>query len=97
MAKSEKQEDKQALASVMAHLVQNLTIVAIMLQAFMPETAQTIFEQLNIKKQNWDSIKNIDIKKGEIQVPSKVTPLFARLDVEEETKYLEDMIKGNKK
>ncbi len=68
-----------------------------MLQAFMPETADKIFKQLNIKPENWDSIKNINASKGIIEVPSKVTPLFARLDVEEETKYLEDLIKGNRK
>lgn len=68
-----------------------------MLQAFMPETANKIFKQLNIKPENWDSIKNIDVKNKEIEVPEKVEPLFARLDVKEEMEYLENMIKGNKK
>ncbi len=81
----------------MAHLVENLRAVAIMLQAFMPETADKIFDGLNINNKDWDSIKNIDIKDKKIEVPEKVEPLFARLDVEEETKYLEDIIKGNRK
>ena len=81
----------------MAHLVENLRAVAVMLQAFMPETADKIFKQLNIKPENWDSIKNIDVKNKIIEVPEKVEPLFARLDVKEEMEYLENMIKGNKK
>ena len=68
-----------------------------MLQAFMPETAEKIFDSLNINNKDWDSIKNIDVNKGQIQVPEKVEPLFARLDVNEEMEYLENMIKGNKK
>ena len=97
LAKSENQEDKEKLVSVMGHLVENLRIVAIMLQAFMPETADKIFKQLNINEKEWDSIKNININKGIIEVPEKVEPLFARLDVKEEMEYLENMVKGNKK
>ena len=57
LAKSENKEDKDTLISVMAHLVENLRKVAIMLQAYMPETAEKMLEQLNIKDNDWDSIK----------------------------------------
>ncbi len=92
--KSENAEDKQKLISVMAHLIENLRIIAIMLQPFMKDTSKEIFNQLNIKETDWDSIKNIDVKKGEITVASEVKPLFVRLDVEEETSYLGNLISG---
>ena len=97
LAKSESEEDRNTLISVMAHLVENLRKVAIMLQAYMPETAEKMLQQLNVEDNSWESIKNTKIENKVIEVPEKVEPLFARLDANEEMEYLENLIKGNRK
>ena len=81
----------------MAHLVENLRIVGTMLQAYMPETAEKILNTLNVENRQWEDIKEIHSNIGMIEVPSKIEPLFARLDVKEEMEYLENLIKGNRK
>lgn len=97
LAKSENEEDRKILVSVMAHLVENLRIVGTILQAYMPETAEKILNTLNVENRQWEDIKNIHANSGMIEVPSKIEPLFARLDVKEEMEYLENLIKGNRK
>ena len=63
----------------------------------MPETAEKILNTLNVENRQWEDIKNIHANSGMIEVPSKIEPLFARLDVKEEMEYLENLIKGNRK
>ena len=92
--KSENNQDKQKLVSVMARLVENLRIVAIMLQPFMNETANKIFSQLNIDKKDWNSAYEFNIDEGIIRVAKDVEPLFTRLEVDKEIEYLENLIKG---
>ena len=92
--KSENNQDKQKLVSVMARLVENLRIVAIMLQPFMNETANKIFSQLNIYKKDWNSAYEFNIDEGIIRVAKDVEPLFTRLEVDKEIEYLENLIKG---
>jgi len=91
--KSEIEEDKLKLASVMSHLVENLRIVAILLQPFMQETSNKIFEQLNIKEKEWASVYEYNIEHGVIEVSKSIEPLFARLEVDKEIEYLESLIK----
>ena len=96
LAKSEASEDKEKLKSVMSHLAENLRIVAVLLQPFMPETAQKMFEQLGIESEDlkvWDSTKNygkINLQK----VIAKGEPLFMRLDIEEEINFIKDGMKA---
>ena len=92
--KSEEDQDKQKLASVMAHLVEVLRIVGVLLQPFMNETSNKIFKYLNISTTNWDSCHEFEVKRTLINVANGVEPLFARLDVEKEIEYLENLIKG---
>ena len=96
LAKSEETEDKEKLASVMYHLVENLRIVAILLQPFMKETSKKMLEQLGIKDENitnWDSTNNY----GKLEIGTKVIekgePLFMRLDMEEEVNYIKEGMK----
>ena len=95
LAKSEEQEDREKLKSVMYHLVENLRIVAVLLTAFMPETSNKMFKQLGIEDEalrTWESIE----KYGKItpeKVIEKGEPLFMRLDVEEEINYIKDGMK----
>ena len=90
--KSNKEQDTKCLISVMANLIETLHIVAILLQPFMAETANKIFEQLNIDEKNWDRAFEFNEKRGEVLVPNKPEPLFLRLDKNEEMNYLNELI-----
>lgn len=96
LAKSESQEDGQKLASVMYHLIENLRVVAVLLQPFITNTSNKMFEQLGIKDKElkeWNSIQEYGkIEKG-MQVASKGEPLFMRLEVEEEINYIKEGMK----
>jgi len=96
LAKSELEEDKQKLQSVMYHLAENLRIVAVLLQPFMPETSDRMFTQLGIEsgeQKEWDSTK----KYGKLEIGTKVIekgePLFIRLEMEEEINYIKECMK----
>ena len=95
LAKSENEEDKERLKSVMLHLVETLRKIAVMLIPFMPNTSEEIFKQLGIESQElktWDSLSdNENIK--DTKVIEKGEPLFMRLDAEEEVEYLQSIMK----
>ena len=91
LAKSENEEDKDKLRNVMYHLLENLRIVAVLLQPFMPDTPIKMFEQLKInddKLKEWDSTKEYGMLEGNISVVEKGEPLFMRLDMDEEIDYI---------
>lgn len=95
LAKSEEKEDKEKLKSVMYHLLENLRIVAILLQPFMKDTSNKMLEQLGIKEEeivNWNSLKSYGGLK-ETKVIEKGEPLFVRLEVEEEVNYIKEGMK----
>ncbi len=62
-----KDEDKrQRLGTVLYNLLESIRVCAVLLQAFIPTTAEKIFEQLNTKETSFDSIENFEgIKVGE--------------------------------
>ena len=97
LAKSEDENDKEKLKSVMYHLAENLRIVAVLLQPFMKETANKMFEQLGINDESlkgWDSISSYGKIDKETKVIEKGEPLFMRLDIEEETNYIKEAMNG---
>jgi methionyl-tRNA synthetase len=76
-----KNENYDRLRTVMYNLLEAIRIGAVLLQPFLPDTADAIFQQLNTKNNQIDTIddfKGFDsgIKLG---VPE---PLFARIDIE---------------
>ena len=91
--KSENEDDRKKLTSVMANLCEVLRIVAVLLQPFMEDTSNKMFEQLNITEREWNSSHKFDTQRGIVKVKTG-EPLFARLDTKEETEYLENLIKG---
>ena len=96
LAKSELEEDREKLASVMYHLAENLRIVAILLQPFVKDTSKKMLEQLGIKDENlatWDTTKKYSNIPEQIKVIEKGEPLFMRLDMEEEIKYIKEGMK----
>lgn len=97
LAKSEEKEDKEALASVMYHLVENLRMIAILIQPFMQETSKKMLEQLGITDETmqiWDSAKTYGRLPIGMKVVEKGEPLFMRLDKEEEMNYIREGMKG---
>lgn len=83
------------LESCIYHLIENLREIAILISPFMPDTAESIFEQIGIKDENlktWQSLNNYDLLK-DIKVIEKGQPLFMRLDAEEETNYIKEVMK----
>ena len=96
LAKSETQEDKEKLQSVMYHLAENLRIVAILLRPFIQDTSKKMLQQLGLNEKElttWDSIKTYGIIPENIKVIEKGEPLFVRLDMEEEINYIREAMK----
>src|SRR5699024_4718930 len=90
-----KDDTNQArLGNVMAHLVESLRIVGVMLKPFLTEAPAEILRQLGITDKalhEWDSIYT----QGQVQAGTPVekgTPIFPRLDVEAEVKAIKDMM-----
>ena len=75
-----KEEDKQErLATVLYNLVEAIRHGAVMLQAFMPETAEKIFRQLNTNKTDFDTLDRFGYyESGTIVGEAEV--LFMRID-----------------
>lgn len=89
-----KDEEKQTeLNSVMVHLAESLRISAILLQPIMTQAPKEIFSQLGLDN---ETVSMIDIRFGEFpsgtKVVSKGTPIFPRLDVEEEVAYIKEQM-----
>ncbi len=87
LAKDEKSMPR--LGTVLYHLLEVIRISAVMLQPFMPETAEKIFMQLNTKITTWESLASFNGMIAGESVGEGVA-LFARLD---EIKMLEHIEK----
>jgi methionyl-tRNA synthetase len=75
-----KEEDKQdRLKEVLYNLIESIRVCAVYLQAFLPETAEKIFTQINTDIKDYESTKEF----GKYVSGTKLnTPeiLFARID-----------------
>lgn len=85
--------EREALRSVMYHLVDNLRIIAILIQPVLTHTPKDIFAQLGIPEENhqFDALKVGQYPKS-AKVVSKGTPIFPRLDKEEEVAYIQEQM-----
>ena len=81
LAKDE--EKKPRLAQVLYNLVDCVALGASLLGAFMPETAEKIFAQLNTQPRDWDDLDKTGLYPSGSRVTDKPEILFARLDVDE--------------
>lgn len=84
-----KEENTDRLKTVIYNLLESIRSGAVMLQPFLPETADKIFEQLNTTNK---SIESIDFKG--LEVGSKLgeaVHLFDRIDKEEKKSEIENM------
>jgi len=97
LAKSE--ENMPRLAAVLYNLAESLRIISILIQPFMPETPEKIWQQLGLSKddvKSWDSAKEwggypigAKVEKGEI--------IFPRIDIKKELEALEAETTDNAK
>ncbi|AUJ29144.1 MAG: methionine--tRNA ligase [Liquorilactobacillus hordei] len=92
------QARKNELDSVLAHLAASLRVIAILLQPVLTHAPKEIFTQLGLAHSNM-GIKDIsynDLPRG-AQVVKKATPIFPRLEVEEEVSYIQSKMTKNEK
>ncbi|RYM04902.1 methionine--tRNA ligase [Sporolactobacillus sp. THM7-7] len=92
-----KDEGKKAeLESVLAHLVNAIRAVSILLQPFFTSTPEKIFRQLGVTdpaEQAWGTLTDFELNKGRWTV-RKEAPIFPRLDIEEEVAYIKSRMRG---
>ena len=96
LAKSE--ETKARLLTVMKNLCESIRISAILITPFMPETAEKIFNLLNVPAQGrgW-AASAYCADENAVWNTQVGAPLFPRLDVEKELAALEELSKANRK
>lgn len=80
---------KPRLAQVLYNLAESLRIVSILIQPFMPETPEKIWQQLGVGEncRSWDSAKQWGRIERNPVAPGEV--IFPRIDLEKELKELE--------
>ena len=88
--------DKEQLAAVMAHLAASLRVVAHLIQPFMMNTSNAIMEQLGLGL-DFD-LENLTLAgfPENVTVVAKGTPIFPRLDMEEEIAYIQSQMTAGK-
>ncbi len=87
LAKDEAKKDR--LATVLYNLMEGIRIGAILLESFMPETAEKILSQIHAEKCELEEIGSFGGYPSGTKVIEKPEILFARLDVEEVLKEVE--------
>ncbi|WP_308688874.1 methionine--tRNA ligase [uncultured Streptococcus sp.] len=94
LAKNEAKRDD--LAAVMAHLVASLRVVAHLIQPFMMTTSNAIMEQLGLEADfDLENLNLAGLPTG-IKVVAKGTPIFPRLDMDEEIAYIKEQMESGK-
>lgn len=92
LAKDEANRDQ--LAAVMAHLTASLRVVAHLIQPFMMTTSNAIMEQLGLGATfDLENLEFSGLPTG-LKVVAKGTPIFPRLDMEEEIAYIKSQMGG---
>ena len=94
LAKDDAKQDR--LGNVMAHLVESLRLIGVMLQPFLTESPKEIFRQLGIEDETltkWESLS----QHGQIHAGTTIqkgNPIFPRLDVKEEIEAIKKMMEN---
>ena len=88
-----KEEDKkERLKTVLYNLTEAITIGASLLSSFMPETAKKILSELNTEKRDMWDMDTFGLYPNGNKVAEKPEMLFARLDLEEVMKKVEELM-----
>ncbi|TPR38799.1 methionine--tRNA ligase [Apilactobacillus micheneri] len=99
LAKQQNEGDAEQLSAVMAHLAASLRLIALLISPIMTNAPKQIFTQLGLDDQDLDLTdpKLSDLGTGH-KVVAKGTPIFPRLDKEEEVAFIKgQMTKSDKK
>ena len=91
LAKDEAQKGR--LSTVLYNLTESIRFLAVLLSAFMPETAQKIGEQINCDNLTYDSLASFGAYPLHHPVGTPV-PLFARIDAEKMMAEIEEKQKA---
>lgn len=88
--------DEEQLRAVMAHLAASLRVVAHLIQPFMMSTSSAIMEQLGLPVVF--DLENLELSgfPENVTVISKGTPIFPRLDMDEEIAYIQSQMNAGK-
>ena len=89
LAKDESKKDR--LATVLYNLVEGICIGTSLLESFMPETTERIFAQLNGGKRALEECETWGLYPSGNKVTEKPEILFARLDLAEVMKKVEEL------
>lgn len=95
LGKDESQQDR--LATVLYNLLESIRISAVLLKAFLPESANHILNQLNTQQRDLASIQVFGQLEENIHVIEKPEILFARIDPEIELAKFAEELKSNEK
>ena len=79
------------LQTVLYNLTESITIGAALLKSFMPETSEKIFTQLHTKEVPYEELDTFGHYESGNKVTEKPEILFARLDLEEVLKKVEEL------
>lgn len=94
LAKDESKKDR--LNTVLYNLLEGIRIATVLVEPFMPETAQNVYKQINTKQTSYDSIQSWGNYETDNKVTEKPIALFVRIDVEakleEINQYLETKV-----
>lgn len=93
-------DDSQAatLSAVMTNLAKSLRVIAAMIQPVMPNAPQQIVDQLGLTGTDLTlSTLAFDDFPATAQVVAKGTPIFPRLDVEQEVEFIKGQMTANTK
>ena len=89
LAKDETKQDR--LAEVLYNLVESINIGAELLKSFLPETSAKILAQINGTERDFDDLTTFGLRENGLKVTDKPEILFARLDLAEVMKKVEEL------
>ncbi|AXF57967.1 methionine--tRNA ligase [Salicibibacter kimchii] len=94
-----KGDEEEPLQAVMYHLAEALRYVAVLIQPFLTKAPLSIAKQLGFENQQalltWGSLETFAQLPAGTKVIKKGTPVFPRLDVEEEVAYITEQMTGS--
>lgn len=79
------------LATVLYNLLESIRFSAVILQSFLPDTAEAIFKQLNTTVTSWDSLSEFNGIKLNDKVGNPEI-LFGRIDIDKKLQEIKDEI-----
>ncbi|HHW69080.1 MAG TPA: methionine--tRNA ligase [Tenericutes bacterium] len=83
-----KEENYERLSTVLYNLLESIRVGAVLLQPFLPDTANSIFEQLNTRNTHFDSLSDFNGLDYEIKL-NNPKPLFIRIDKNKKLEEIE--------